>query len=101
MTRKLLKRVALIVLIAILAFSGGFAIWFYRELHVTVAHGKANDYIEISRKSTPEGIGNKLVSEGVLRRKWPLLFYIKITGSAKLIKAGDYRFPSPISPLGV
>jgi len=42
-----------------------------------------------------------LLSEGVIRRKWPLLLYIKLTGSAKLIKAGEYRFPSPITPLGV
>src|SRR5438128_7955681 len=82
------------------AFSAS-GLWFYNELHATVAHGKTNDYIEMSRKSTPEGIVNKLVSEGVLRRKWPLLFYIKITGKAKLIRAGDYRFPSPISALGV
>ena len=80
---------------------GGFGLWFYNELHATVTHGKANDYIEISRKSSPEGIVNKLVSDGVLRRKWPLLLYIKLTGSAKLIRAGDYRFPSPISALGV
>ena len=101
MTRTFKKRLLLGGLIAIVAVVGAFAIWFYNELHATVVHGKANDYIEISRKSTPEGIVSKLVSAGVLRRKWPLLFYIKLTGSAKLIRAGDYRFPSPISPLGV
>ena len=42
-----------------------------------------------------------LVREGVLRRKWPLLFYLKVARKAKLIKSGEYRFPSPISPLGV
>ena len=101
LTRTFKKRLLLGSVIAIAAVFGAFGIWFYHELHATVAHGKANDYIEISRKSTPEGIVNKLVSEGVLRRKWPLLFYIKLTGSAKLIRAGDYRFPSPISALGV
>ena len=79
----------------------GLAIWLYRDLHAPVAHAKANDYIEIPRGSTPEGIANKLVSEGVLRHKWPLLLYIKTTGKAKTIKAGEYRFPSPISALGV
>ena len=88
-------------MIAIASVCGAFGLWFYNELHATVAHSKANDYLEISRKSTPEGIVNKLVSEGVLRRKWPLLWYIKLTGSAKLIRAGEYRFPSPISALGV
>ena len=100
LTRTFKKRL-LTGLIVIAAVCGAFALWFYHELHATVAHGKANDYIEISRKSTPEGIVNRLVSEGVLRRKWPLLFYIKLTGSAKLIRAGDYRFPSPISALEV
>src|SRR6266481_3199407 len=78
-----------------------FSVWLYRELHATVAHGKANEYIEIPRGSTPEGIANKLRADGVIRRTWPLSFYIKLTRSAKLIKAGDYRFPSPISALGV
>jgi UPF0755 protein len=101
LTRTFRKRLLLGGLLAIVTVAGAFAVWLYRELNATVAHGKANDYIEISRKSTPEGIVNKLVSEGVLRRKWPLFLYIKLTGSAKLIKAGDYRFPSPITALGV
>jgi UPF0755 protein len=65
------------------------------------SHAMANEYIEIPKRSTPESIVNKLVSDGVIRRKWPFLLYIKLTGSAKLIKAGEYRFPSPITPLGV
>jgi UPF0755 protein len=77
------------------------ALWFYRELHLPVAHARANDYIEIPRRSSPDAIAARLVDEGVLRKKWPLLLYIKLTGKAKLLKAGDYRFPSPISPLGV
>jgi UPF0755 protein len=66
-----------------------------------VSHAMANEYIEIPKRSTPESVANKLVSEGVIRRKWPFLLYLKLTGSAKLIKAGEYRFPSPITPLGV
>src|SRR5229473_7673066 len=95
------KRLLIGILALLLAGAVGFSLWFYRALHLPVTHAKAAEYIEIPRKSTPEGIVNKLVSEGVLRQKWPLLFYIKLTGSAKLIKAGEYRFPSPITPLGV
>ena len=91
----------LALLLVLIAGFGGFAIWLYRELHAPVAHTKAADYIEIPRRSTPENIANKLLSEGVIRRTWPLLLYIKLTGSAKVIKAGEYRFPSPITPLGV
>ncbi|HKP39088.1 MAG TPA: endolytic transglycosylase MltG [Pyrinomonadaceae bacterium] len=95
--KRWLIRIAILLVIAAAAFS----IWIYRDLNATITHGKANDYIEIPRGSTPEAIANKLVSEGVLRRKWPLLLYLKATGKAKLIKAGQYRFPSPISAMGV
>jgi UPF0755 protein len=90
-------RAAILLVVAIAAF--GF--WLYRDLHAPVAHAKANDYIEIPRGSTPEAIANKLVAEGVLRRKWPFLLYVKTTRKAKSMKAGEYRFPSPISALGV
>ena len=95
------KRLLLIIPLVLVAVPAAFSIWLYRELHQPVAHTKANDYIEIPRRSTPESIVNKLLSEGVIRRTWPLLLYIKLTGSAKLIKAGEYRFPSPITALGV
>lgn len=96
------KRLLLIAIsLILLAGPVVFSIWLYRELNAPVSHGRANDYIEIRRRSSPEGIANKLLAEGVIRRTWPLLFYIKLTGSAKLIKAGEYRFPSPITALGV
>src|SRR5207248_958030 len=99
--KKTTRRILLAILLILIAAPCTFAIWLYREMRFPAAHEKANDYIEIPRRSTPESIANKLLSEGVIRRTWPLLFYIKITGSAKLIKAGEYRFPSPITPLGV
>jgi UPF0755 protein len=101
LARKTFLRILLYLggLVALVAI--GVAIWIYRDLHAPVAHAKSNDYIEIGRGSTPDGIANRLVAEGVLRHKWPLLLYIKLTGSTKLLKAGEYRFPSPITPLGV
>src|SRR5437870_5525965 len=96
-----MKRWLLIILSIALLSAGGFAFWVRHELRQPLAHTKANDYIEIPRGSSPDAIATKLVNEGVLRKKWPLLLYIKLTGSARSIKAGDYRFPSPITPLGV
>jgi UPF0755 protein len=100
-SKRKIGRLLLALAILLLAVAGGFSFWLYRELHRPLAHQHSNDYIEIQRGSTPDGIGNILVGEGVLRRSWPLLLYIKLTRSAKLIKAGEYRFPSPITPLGV
>jgi len=81
--------------------AGGFLFWAYRELNAPVAHTKADTYIEIPRGLSPRETVHKLASEGVLAREWPLLVYMKLTGAGARLKAGEYRFPSPISPLGV
>lgn len=94
-------RILIVAAVVLVAGLGGFSFYVYRELHRPVAHAKANDYIEIPRGSKPDAIANRLLSEGVIRRTWPLLLYIKLSGKAKLIKSGEYRFPSPITPLGV
>ena len=82
--KKRTKRLLLAIVIILIVAPAAFGLWLYRELHLPVSHNKAADYIEIPRRSTPEGIVNKLVSEGVVRHKWPLLIYIKLSRSAKL-----------------
>jgi UPF0755 protein len=99
--KKRTRRILLTILLLLIAAPAAFAIWLYREVRMPASHAMANEYIEIPKRSTPESIANKLLSDGIIRRKWPFLLYIKLTGSAKLIKAGEYRFPSPITPLGV
>ena len=101
MKNPLKNRILIGVLAIGLVVTASFAGWLYRELHTPIVHGKAADYIEIPRGASPDAIASVLVREGVLRRKWPLLFYLKVARKAKLIKSGEYRFPSPISPLGV
>jgi UPF0755 protein len=96
-----MKRLLLILFIILALCAAGFAYWSYGELRTPVAHDKAQQYIEIPRGSSPTEIADKLVSEGVIKRSWPLLMYIKWKGVGGKLKAGEYRFPSPISPLGV
>lgn len=98
---RFLKRLLLGAFLVLLLVGGGVSFWLYRELHNPVSHTHAADYIEIPRGSSPEGVARKLAGEGVLRRYWPLMLYIKLTGAGPRLKAGEYRFPTPISPLGV
>lgn len=95
------KRLAVLFVVLLLAAIGGTLFWSYRDLRAPVAHNRSSDYIEIPRGSTPTEIVNKLIAEGIIRHGWPLLVYIKLTGAASRLKAGEYRFPSPISPFGV
>jgi UPF0755 protein len=43
----------------------------------------------------------KLVSEGVIADGTPVMLYLRLWGDASKIKAGDYKFDSPITPLQV
>jgi UPF0755 protein len=66
-----------------------------------VRHTSHGNYVEIPRGSSPVTVINKLAAIGVIKHKWPLILYLKLTGKGAQLKAGEYDFPSPISPVGV
>ena len=96
-----MKRLILLLILLGLLAVAAFGAWAYSDLRRPVAHTKAGQYIEIPKGSGPSTIIKKLVAEGVLKHEWPLKLYLKSTGAASTLKAGEYDFPSPISPLSV
>src|SRR3712207_1432073 len=96
-----LKRVAIALIVILVLLSGGLYLWARQQLDTPVLHSQSNQYVEIERGSTPDEIISKLSELGVIRRGWLLRLYVRLTGSGSRMKAGEYRFPSPISPLGV
>jgi len=96
-----MKRILLIIFLALLIIAGSATVWAYRELHTPVRHTKHGQYVEIPRGSSPTAVVNKLASEGIIKHRWPLTLYLKLTARGTELKAGEYDFPSPISPLGV
>ncbi len=96
-----MKRILLVLFLLLLIISAGSAAWVYRDLHTPIRHTKQGHYVEISRGSTPTTVVSKLAAEGIIKHKWPFILYLKFTSNGSQLKAGDYDFPSPISPLGV
>jgi UPF0755 protein len=96
-----LKRIALFCIILIILFAAVFVGWVYRDLNSANAHEKSAEYIEIPRGSTPSEIISKLESQGVIRRSWTILLYLRLSGRSAKLKAGEYKFASPITPLAV
>src|SRR5215212_7607296 len=96
-----ITRVILVSVILLFIVGAGLMFWAKRELQTSVTHSKAEQYIEIPRGSTPDQIINNLESLGVIRHGWLLRLYIRLTNSGQTLKAGEYRFPSPVSPLQV
>jgi UPF0755 protein len=96
-----IKRLIISLILLGLLLSGGFLFWARNSLQTPVIHSKSEQYIEIPRGSSPDQIINNLESVGVIRRGWLLRLYVRLSGSGQKLKAGEYRFPSPVSPLEV
>ena len=96
-----MKRLILLIIVVGLLATAALGAWTYYDLHKPIAHTKTGQFIEIPRGTSPSSIISRLVSEGVIKNEWPLKLYLKTTGAGSTLKAGEYDFPSPISPLGV
>jgi UPF0755 protein len=96
-----MKRLVQILIVLILLVAASAAFWGYKDLHDPVHHGKSGQYVDIPRGSTPSTVVRKLANEGIIKHEWPLTFYMKFSGAGSRLKAGEYVFSSPISPLAV
>ena len=96
-----MKRIILLIIVVGLLAVAGLSAWTYSNLHKPITHSKTGQYIEIPKGTSPSAIINKLASEGVIQHEWPLKLYLKLTGKGATLKAGEYDFPSPISPIAV
>jgi UPF0755 protein len=98
---RFIKKLLLVLILLSVCAGGVFAFWLARELRTPVPHGNATQYLQIPRGSTPAQTLAQLQSAGVIRRDWTLLLYVRLKGLGPRLRAGEYRFPSPISPLQV
>ncbi|MCS6817461.1 MAG: endolytic transglycosylase MltG [Blastocatellia bacterium] len=64
-------------------------------------HVAASRVITIAPGTDARRIVRMLQEHGLLAHPLPVLAYLTLTGHGARLKAGDYRFPSPISPLEV
>ena len=96
-----MKRLILLIIVLGILAVAALGFWTYSDLRKPVAHSRSGQYIEIPKGSSPAAIVRRLAAEGVLKHEWPLKLYLKSTGAGSTLKAGEYDFPSPISPLSV
>jgi len=92
------KRFLIIIALILIAGAVGAVVWAYRDLRTPVHHGQSGQYIEIPKGTSPAAVIKKLTAAGVIKHEQPLLMYVKLTGVGQRFKAGEYDFPSPISP---
>ena len=97
---KFIKIGVALAVVVLLAPAGAF-FWVYRSLQQPNEHAKSEEYIEITKGTTPNQIISKLASEGVIKNPTATQYYLRFFGDASKLKAGDYKFRSPISDIEV
>jgi UPF0755 protein len=97
---KFIKIAFALFLLVIIAVCG-FSYWIYTSMTTPLQHDKAAQYIVIEKGSTPNQILGKLAAEGVLPGTLATQIYLRAFGDGSKMQAGEYQFPSPITPLQV
>lgn len=87
------------VVLAVVA--GGFTGWLWWELKTPIEHAATTQAVQIARGERLDQILSDLVRHGIIRHALPLRVYMKLKKQEMLIQAGNYSFPSPITPLQV
>ncbi len=85
----------------ILITVAGFAAWLYVSLTSQVEHRRTDTYITVDKGLAPDQIVDLLVREGVLDNSVAVKIYLRLSGFAEKLQAGDYKFKSPISAFEV
>lgn len=92
----------LVVLFLLLAtIIGVFSFWLHSSLHSRVEHKSDENYVVIERGSTPNRIVEVLKGERIIQAPLATRLYLRLINRDVQLQAGDYLFPSPISPMQV
>lgn len=87
-------------MIALVAVSSTL-VWIYMSLNGRHDHTKSNTVVSIPRGANIDRIVRTLQEDGIIDNALAVKIYLKLSSRTELIKAGDYRFTSPISAMEV
>ena len=97
-SHKLRNLLLFLILLGTVGALGG-AYWVRRSVREPVVHDSADRIISIEQGTGTQTIIARLADAGIVRHPLALKVYLKLTNVGSALKAGDYRFSSPISPL--
>jgi UPF0755 protein len=96
-----IRRIALLlVLLAMAAAAGAWWVYSRTQAPFRGAAG-AETFVEIPAGTGPVGIGARLVEAGIVQDAWTFRVAVLLSGRARELKAGEYRFDAPMTALEV
>ena len=93
-----LPRFILTFLVLLLLLLGGSYFWLQNALNQPVAHNHSSDYITIERGMASNRILKELEDHQIIQEPLATKLYLRFFAKEMQLEAGDYLFPSPISP---
>ena len=100
MWRWIKRLFVLVLLIAIVAGAGAW--WMYSQaIEPYRGYTEPEVFVEIPPGSSPAAIGNRLVSAGVVRDGRTFQAALFVSGRSRGLRAGEYRFDTPLHALDV
>jgi UPF0755 protein len=100
MMRWIKRLFVLLVVMAVVAAAGGW--WLYSRITEPYrGYAEPEVFVEIPSGSGPARIGERLVSAGIVRDTLTFRAALLLSGRARALKAGEYRFDAPMHSLDV
>ena len=98
---KIIRR--LLLVLALLALAAGGGVWFvYQRVHVPYrGFTGAEQFVDIAPGTGASTIGAQLAAAGVVRDAQTFRAALWLSGRARDLKAGEYRFDRDATPLEV
>lgn len=97
---RILSSLFILLMIALVGVSA-ILVWLYMSLNGRHDHAKTNNVVSIPRGANIDKIVRTLQEDGIIDNALAVKIYLKLSSRTELIKAGDYRFKSPISAMEV
>ncbi len=101
MRRRLLIIFSLIALFVVACITA-LAFWLHSELGAPYYSAQIGEvFVDIQKGATANEVASLLVHAGILKNRIPFVTYLRYTGKARQIQAGEYRFCGPDTPIRI
>ena len=99
--KRWIGRLALLLVLVVVA-AGAAGWWTYSRVEAPYRGASAPEtFVDIPAGIGPAGIGARLVQAGVVQDAWTFRAAVLVSGRARELKAGEYRFDAPMTALDV
>jgi len=95
------KKLALILFLLICVAGGAAAFMYQRVRNPYRGYTETEQFVDIPSGSGTKAIGEHLVAAGVIRDQTTYRAALWLSGHARRLKAGEYRFDQPMTPIAV